>query len=176
MWSHRWEADKDPATFLRVACRLRDEGLEFRLVLMGDHLDRAQEQFAEELGSLERDGRIVHAGYVGNRAAYVRLLSGVDIAVSTARHEFFGIGVVESIAAGAWPLLPERLAYPEILPEGLHGEHLYRTENQLRAKLRSAIVRLSRTRETDLGATVRRFDWSRMIGRYDRELERAARE
>ena len=35
--------------------------------------------------------------------------------VSTARHEFFGLSVVEAVAAGAYPLLPNRLAYPELL-------------------------------------------------------------
>ncbi|NLX57929.1 MAG: DUF3524 domain-containing protein [Phycisphaerae bacterium] len=174
LWSHRWEADKDPATFLRVAGQLRDEGLDFRLVLMGEHFERAREQFAGLLAPLVREGRVIHGGYVTNRAAYRRLLARVDIAVSTARHEFFGVGVVESIAAGAWPLLPERLAYPEILPKRFHSEHLYRTENQLRVKLRSAIVRLSRTRAAELSRSVARFDWPRMIGRYDRALQRAA--
>ena len=34
--------------------------------------------------------------------------------MSSANHEFFGIGIVEAIAAGAYPLLPNRLAYPEV--------------------------------------------------------------
>ena len=71
--------------------------------------------------------------------------------------------------------MPERLAYPEILPQRLHGEHLYRTESQLRAKLRSAIKHLERTRHIDLGPVVARFDWPVMIGRYDGMLQRAAR-
>ena len=46
---------------------------------------------------------------------YLKILSEADIIVSTAIHEFFGISVVEAIAAGAYPLLPKRLAYPEVL-------------------------------------------------------------
>ena len=47
--------------------------------------------------------------------------------VSTAVHEFFGIGVIEATSAGAVPLLPDRLAYPELLKTmGLEGDdYLY---------------------------------------------------
>ena len=37
-----------------------------------------------------------------------------DVFISTANHEFFGISAVEAGLAGAYPVLPRRLAYPEI--------------------------------------------------------------
>ena len=40
-----------------------------------------------------------------------------DFVVSTANHEFFGIGILEAIAAGCTPLLPDRLSYPAILQD-----------------------------------------------------------
>ena len=45
-----------------------------------------------------------------------------DVFVSTANHEFFGITAAEAIAAGAYPLLPQRLAYPEILDPKVAGD------------------------------------------------------
>lgn len=38
-----------------------------------------------------------------------------DLIISTANHEFFGISILEAIAAGAYPVLPKMLAYPEVL-------------------------------------------------------------
>ena len=45
--------------------------------------------------------------------------------MSTARHDFFGVAISEAIASGARPVLPKRLAYPELVPTELHPELLY---------------------------------------------------
>jgi hypothetical protein len=39
------------------------------------------------------------------------------VAVSTATHEYYGIAALEALAAGCRPLLPDRLAYPELLAD-----------------------------------------------------------
>ncbi len=170
LWNQRWEAEKDPEMFLRVAARLADEGLDFRLILMGEHFERGGTQVAPLLSRLRE--KILHAGYVEGRAGYGRLLRQADLVVSTARHEYFGAAVVEAIAAGAYPLLPARLSYPEILPARFHQEHLYRTESELAARLRAALVHLDCTRQIDLGSAVARFDWSNLVARYDQTFER----
>ena len=172
LWTHRWEADKDPETFLRTVARLHRDGEDFRLILLGEHFDRARTDLEPLLSELAP--HILHAGYLPGRAAYRRMLSRADVVVSTARHEFFGMGVVEAIAAGAWPLLPSRLAYTEILPVRLHAEHLYRAQGQFVAKLRRAIRHIDQVRSTDCRPAVARFNWPRIIARYDRALERAA--
>lgn len=172
LWCHRWEADKDPGTFLRAMNRLRLGGLDFRLILLGEHFERGSAALAGLLEPLR--GRIDHAGYVAGRAAYRHLLSRADIVVSTARHEFFGLGVVEAIAAGAWPILPARLAYPEILPRRLHGEHLYGTPGDLVRKLSEAIRNIHHVRAADVSSAVAKFDWSSTVGRYDRAFDTLA--
>ena len=77
---------------------------------------------------------IEHWGYVASRAEYLRLLAASDLVISTADHEFFGISVLEAIAAGAFPLLPNRLSYPELIPPELHSACLYNDEDDLFAK------------------------------------------
>jgi glycosyltransferase involved in cell wall biosynthesis len=73
----------------------------------------------------------VHWGYLPTRADYVALLSQADLVISTAEHEFFGISVLEAICAGAFPLLPNRLSYPELIPAELHPACLYADEDDL---------------------------------------------
>ena len=124
-WNARWEHDKNAGDFFEALRRLRAEKVPFRLILLGEsfsrvpaEFERARHEFADEL---------IQYGFADSREEYRRLLQTADLVVSTARHEFFGIGVVEAIAAGAFPLLPNRLAYPEIIASmGLPAErHLY---------------------------------------------------
>ncbi|NLW83540.1 MAG: DUF3524 domain-containing protein [Phycisphaerae bacterium] len=113
LWAARWEHDKNPEDFFAAVERLANAGLEFRMSVIGEQFrdapavfERAKVQFAD---------RIDRWGYQSSRQAYADALAEADIVVSTANHEFFGIGVLEAIAAGAYPLLPRRLAYPGIL-------------------------------------------------------------
>lgn len=54
------------------------------------------------------------------------------MAVSTARHETYGVAMLEAAALGCFPLVPNRLVYPELYPT----DCLYNTEQQLYKRLR----------------------------------------
>jgi len=119
-WAGRWEHDKDPETFFEAIEILKSKGIDFRLSVIG-------EQFREIPGVFEKSTdafkeHIDRWGYQATREEYEAALLEADVIVSTAVHEFFGISVVEAIAAGAYPLLPRRLAYPEILGDAEAGE------------------------------------------------------
>lgn len=123
LWNHRWEYDKDPAAFFRMMNRLDDSGSEFRLILAGEHFN---EQPAEFERAFERYAdRILHYGYAEDFHEYSALLHRADIVVSTARHEFFGVAMMEAIYCGCHPVLPNRLSYPELIPEALHHPLLH---------------------------------------------------
>ncbi len=125
LWAARWEFDKDPEYFFEALEIARSAGVEFRLSVLGERFRQVPEVFARARESFA--GRIDRWGYLPRRADYLAALLEADVAVSTARHEFFGVGMVEAIAAGCYPLVPRRLAYPEILA-GLGGdaeEHFY---------------------------------------------------
>lgn len=113
MWNHRWEYDKDPALFTDALCQLAGRGVDFQLALLGRRPPRPDAQLARLRACL--GGRVLVDGHVES-ATYWRYLSAAGIVISTARHEFQGLSVMESTAAGAVPLVPDALCYPEIYP------------------------------------------------------------
>ena len=113
LWAGRWEHDKNPEDFFKALQIIKSKGIDFRLSVIGQQFrdvpvvfESAQKQFAEHIDRW---------GYQAERADYEKALTEADVFVSTANHEFFGISAVEAALAGARPLLPNRLAYPEIL-------------------------------------------------------------
>lgn len=116
LWAARWEQEKRPDVFFAAMRRLLKEGVDFRMsVIGGGQWREVMDVFLT--GRKEFEGRIVHWGYLDTQEAYIQALQDADVFVSTAEHEFFGISAVEAAAAGAYPLLPRRLAYPEVFKE-----------------------------------------------------------
>ncbi len=84
--------------------------------------------------------------------------------------------MVEAIRYGCFPLLPARLAYPEIIPDEFHSRVLYRDQNELVQKLFQLIKDYGKFRELRLRLSnaMERFAWPNVIHRYDEELEKLA--
>ncbi len=118
LWNHRWEHDKGPEEFFALLDELAGRGIGFRVVILGRAFAARPAVFA---GVRQRLGaRLLHCGWV-ERPEYGRWLRRADVVVSTARHEFYGMAVLEAVRAGCRPVLPGRLSYPELFPE----EYLY---------------------------------------------------
>jgi glycosyltransferase involved in cell wall biosynthesis len=113
LWTSRWEHDKQPELFFAALRQLLEDGVDFRLSVLGESFRNSPSCFAEAKGWLAE--RIDHWGFATDRSEYLRVLGDSDVIVSTAGHEFFGIAVVEAVAAGCVPLVPDALAYPETL-------------------------------------------------------------
>ena len=127
LWCHRWEYDKNPELFFTTLAKLHDEGRAFRVVLTGRRFRDVPAAF-EAIGRLGE--HVTHAGYLEDRAEYLRQISRCDLVVSTAIQENFGIAVIEAVLAGCCPLLPNRLAYPEVVPAGFHSMCLFDSDSQ----------------------------------------------
>jgi len=170
LWSHRWEYDKNPEAFFEVLFFLAQEGAPFRLSVLGETFRKWPPIFEEAKRRLA--DRFVQFGYLPDRKDYEEQVRRADIVVSTAIHEFFGLSVVEAIASGCFPLLPNRLSYPEIVPPDLHETFLYKDERELRVKLAHLLTgtgpwdRLAR-----LAEGVQRYDWANLAPAYDDALE-----
>ena len=104
--------------------------------------------------------------------------------VSTAQHEFFGLSAVEATLAGAYPLLPERLAYPEIFELARNGEaaaYFYDGSPQALAdKLVQAARHLAQSaslydRADHIRERVKRFEWPVLAPQLDDAIEEVTR-
>jgi glycosyltransferase involved in cell wall biosynthesis len=169
LWNHRWEHDKNPEGFFSACFRLAEAGVDFRLIVLGQAFARAPEVFAaarEQLG-----GRILHWGYVPGRDAYARLLSRADVVVSVARHDFFGVAVVEAMHAGCLPLLADRLNYPDLVPPEAHEQCLVADADALLARLKALARDPAPARTGVARGWAERHDWRHAVGAFDTGLE-----
>jgi glycosyltransferase involved in cell wall biosynthesis len=174
LWNQRWEYDKNPAAFFRALYRLMEEGLDFGVILAGEHFRNTPEEFVEAGHRLGR--RLIHRGFLPTEG-YFELLSRSDVVVSTAHHEFFGVAVVEAVAAGAFPVLPNRLSYPELIPSEYHEHCLYGDDEGLLDRLRWALTHRSEAGAlaAKLATCMSRFGWTTVADRYDSRFTQLAR-
>jgi len=171
VWNHRWEHDKNPQPFFAALYRLAGEDVPFEVALVGENMRQQPVEFEE---ARERLGaRVMRYGYVDSFADYARLLWEADIVVSTSNQDFFGVSVVEAIYCGCWPVLPDRLNYPALVPVKWRPQTIYPAHANLADVLR-ARLREPRPAPPDLRAHVAAFDWQGMAPRYDAAFENAA--
>jgi hypothetical protein len=78
---------------------------------------------------------------------------------------------MEAMYCNTWPILPNRLTYPELLPPDLHHGHLYENENDLCEKIIDAIQNIKQVRSTYFHKIAKPFDWESMAPKYDDAME-----
>jgi len=165
IWNHRWEYDKNPEGFFNALFQLKERGHLFDLIVVGKKYAHspvifqvAKERLAEE---------IIHFGYAEDRTRYLELISKANILLVTGYQDFFGISVVEAIAAGCYPLLPQRLAYPEHIPQDKIEDHVYNHEGELLEKLEHIMTKSSFLQTKATQEFVQKYDWKNLIREYD---------
>lgn len=166
VWPHRWEHDKDPEAFFETIAVLAAEGLDFEVAVAGQAFREQPEVFSRAEAAL--GGRLVHCEEPATRDEYARLLAGCDVSVSTAQNEFFGIAMIESAYAGCFPLVPDRLSYPELYPARMR----YGTRDQLVARLRALV--LDRPRPGQARGVAEPFTVERLAPEFSALFERVA--
>jgi glycosyltransferase involved in cell wall biosynthesis len=167
-WVGRFEHDKRPDRFADLLSRLDDRGEQFELFLLGRRgktgadLQQIRERFGD---------RILFDRFAKSRAEYESKLREIDIVVSTADHEFFGIAMCEAIWAGAVPVTPDGLSYVEYIPEALRYHSLDHAAEIIaglsEAADRDRFVSVCRSR-------ISRYRLSEVAGVIDGALQRIA--
>jgi glycosyltransferase involved in cell wall biosynthesis len=175
IWNHRWGFDKNYEMFFSALEAIDNMGLDFNLALMGENFGKIPEEFKK--AERKYKDRILQFGYVPLREEYEKWLRRGAIVISTAIQENFGISVIEAMLTGCVPLLPDRLSYPEILPEEFHKHFLYKNKQDLIEKLFLIISDYKRYEEIQsrLAKKMISFLWVNVISGYDRALERLSK-
>ena len=172
LWNHRWEYDKNPDTFFKVLFRLKEQAIPFQLIILGKSYARTPPVFEEAKSKLAKE--IIHFGFTDNREDYAQFLHLADILPVTSWQDFFGGSIVEAIACNCYPILPNRLAYPEHIPPTFREEHLYHSEEELFQKLKAAVLNISLIRSKNYTDFVADYDWRNLVAKYDAAFETLA--
>lgn len=112
VWAARWEYDKGPDRLLAIMRELESRGTDYRMCILGERFRNTPEEF--DTIHREFSHRIDQFGFAESRDEYFEWLRCADIVLSTATHEFQGLSVLEAVAKGCIPVLPDRQAYPEL--------------------------------------------------------------
>lgn len=167
VWAARWEFDKGPDRLLAILRELEQRGIHFRICILGERFRNSPAEF-DTIGR-EFSHRLAQFGYVESGEAYRAWLSSADVILSTALHEFQGVAVLEAIAGGAIPVLPNRQVYPELVPENyLYPSH----ETDIAQEAAAAVDLLERAASKTLASPdVSRFSWQVLGQQYQELLE-----
>ena len=167
LWNHRWEYDKNPNLFFQTLFELSAKGYDFKLAVLGEHYRKCPVIFSEAKSKLKK--HLVQWGYVDSFAEYAYWLFQADVLPVTSNHDFFGASVVQAIYCGCFPLLPNRLAYPEHIPAHLHQTCLYESNESFSQKLQQMIINKPLENQT-FKSYVQKYDWKKLINEYDKVL------
>ena len=169
LWNHRWEYDKNPDLFFNTLFELDNNNIDFKLIVVGESYSEYPNIFniaKNRLGS-----KIIHFGYCDNYQKYIKYLKLANILPVTSNQDFFGISIVEAVAYGAYPILPNRLSYPELFDKSINPHIFYKNKTEFKDKIMSAInnVNLISDKIKPLRNNVYdNFNWNNVSKKYDK--------
>jgi glycosyltransferase involved in cell wall biosynthesis len=174
LWVGRFEYDKGGERLLPVLRRLESTATDYEVAVVGQQFRDSPPAFNQIANEFQH--RIIHFGYVQEKDAYRALLRGADLVFSTALHEFQGLAVLEAVAAGCFPVVPDRLAYRELYPP--HCRYTS-TPDDPDSEVQSALDCLLRARDMLRQRKIRppdvhRFSLTCLAPQYRRVLEGVA--
>ena len=150
---------------------MKEEGVPFKLIVVGKSFKKSPSIFQKAKAILVEE--IIHFGYAESWVEYAQLLWQADILPVSSNQDFFGGSVVEAMYCQCFPILPNRLAYPEHIPKQFHHQHLYSTTEDFFQKIKTAVVNLNHTEAANTYQNfVAKYDWSTLAVKYDNALEK----
>ncbi|MBJ7539086.1 tRNA-queuosine alpha-mannosyltransferase domain-containing protein [Marinomonas transparens] len=132
VWSARWEFDKGPDRLLAILQELESRSIDYQIAILGEQFRSIPQEFEQIKAQFSH--RIVQFGFAESREDYLAFLVAADFVLSTALHEFQGLAVLEAVALGCVPILPNRQVYPELFGDGyLYTSHIKDVQQEAKA-------------------------------------------
>lgn len=126
--SNRWDKEKRPDVFVEAMCCLWGMRQDFRVFITTSRSGFKSNDPA--LLHILDDVPFPYEIIVGPKAAYYKTLAWAKVFVSTTIEENFGYNLVEAMASGVTPVVPNKFSHPKIIgafPRSLvdHGVQEY---------------------------------------------------
>ncbi|MBT5229690.1 MAG: DUF3524 domain-containing protein [Methylococcales bacterium] len=167
VWNHRWEYDKGPERLLAIMHCVEARNLNVHWAIVGEQfrqiptaMKQIQQQFSTSLKQY---------GYLPSRDEYLQCLAQSQMVLSTAIHEFQGLAVMEAVAQGAVPLVPNRLSYPHYFSQ----EYQYSSHENIEVEANNAADCIVKSVESRLSGNsgcvpdVSHYFWSQQKQVYE---------
>jgi len=165
VWNHRWEYDKGPDLLLAILNTLESMRVDYIIDIVGQQFRQQPSAFKVIKDKFAH--RIARYGYLTHADAYRQCLSQADVVLSTADHDFQGIAVLEGVAAGAIPVVPNRLAYPELLDTTYCYTGTTQKEETKAAAIRIAeLAQLKQSKQLPTTPDISHLSWDQIQHKY----------
>ena len=148
--------------------KLSKIGAEFKLAVLGQEFKKELLCFSRAREKLKK--HIIQFGFNPSFEYYAKWLWQADILPVTSIQDFFGSSIMEAVYCQTTPLLPKRLTYPELFLRDDTLKLFYDDESDLFEKLTVAVQNISEIRKHHYQKIAAKYDWSHMVGVYDRKL------
>ncbi len=171
VWNHRWEYDKAPERLFAALLIMHEAGEDFRVHVVGQQFRKQPPVFAAMYPRLQQ--HIGEWGMVESEQDYRLLLQRSHVVLTTALHEFQGLAVLEAMACGCIPLAPDRLAYPEYIPEACRYASFPEdadTESAVIAHQLQSLGKRFRHGALPEVPGVENFSWKQLVPAYRAEI------
>ena len=169
LWNHRWEFDKNPETFFNVLFKLKKNNINFNLAIIGECFKEYPQIFDKAKKILSDN--IVQFGFCKSFDEYAKWLWKADVLPVTSNQDFFGISIIEASYCNTYPLLPERLSYPELFKIEINPNYFYKDQDNLYIKLKDLLI----NRKKITGINLNRYDWNNIYPIYDKSFNDLAK-
>lgn len=168
VWNHRWEHDKAPDRLLACAKALIERGFSFQLHVLGQSFRKQPCEFDQLKALLEANDSLGQWGFLNSKDEYLSCLAQADFVLSSALHDFQGLAILEAVALGCLPVLPNRQVYPEWFED----DFLYQADADIKAEadnMAETIIALTHVSRS--APSVSSFDERQLLRRYREAIQ-----